>query len=96
MSPLVGEVGRSQKTGVAPPRPDLSIGDWIALLACLFIYLGRPMSCALSAWAEPLLESRSTRDPGFMNPTGAPEPPGDSGRIVRGVFVSGRVCMFFS
>ena len=33
-------------------------------------------------WAEPLLESRSMRDPGFMNPTGAPEPPGDSGRIV--------------
>ena len=27
------------------------------------------------------------RDPGFMNPTGAPEPPGDSSRIVWGIFV---------
>jgi hypothetical protein len=35
----------------------------------LFRYLGRPRSCALSAWAEPLLGSRSARDPGFMNPT---------------------------
>ena len=33
-----------------------------------FRYLGRPMSCALSAWAEPLLESQSTRDPKFMSP----------------------------
>ena len=28
------------------------------------------------------------RDPGFMNLTGAPEPLGDSGRIVWGIFVS--------
>ena len=82
----VGEVGQSQKTGVVPPRPDLPINDWIALLACLFRYLGRPMSCVLSAWDEPLLGSRSTRDLGFMNPTGAPEPPGDSGRIIWGFF----------
>ena len=34
-----------------------------------FRYSGRPMSCALSVWAEPLLGSRSGRDPGFMNPT---------------------------
>ena len=27
------------------------------------------------------------RDPGFMNPTGAPEPLGDSGRIIWGIFV---------
>ena len=27
------------------------------------------MSCVLSAWAEPLRGSWSTRDPGFMNPT---------------------------
>ena len=27
------------------------------------------------------------REPEFMNPTGAPEPPGDSGRIVWGIFV---------
>ena len=37
-----------------------------------FRYLGRPMSCALYVWAEPLLGSQSARDPGFMNPTGAP------------------------
>ena len=51
-------------------------------------FLGRPMSCALfatlSAWAEPLLGSQSMRDPGIINPTGALEPPGDSGRIVWG------------
>ena len=29
----VGEVGQSQKAGVVPPRPDLLVGDWIALLA---------------------------------------------------------------
>ena len=29
----VGEVGRSRKAGVVPPRPDLPVGDWIALLA---------------------------------------------------------------
>jgi len=45
------------------------------------------MSCALSAFAEPLLGSRSARDLRFMNPTGAPEPLGDSGRIVWGIFV---------
>ena len=26
------------------------------------------------------------RDPGFMNPTGAPEPLGDSSRIIWGIF----------
>ena len=30
----VGEVGRSQKTGATPPRPDLPVGDWTALLPC--------------------------------------------------------------
>ena len=29
----VGEVGRSQKAGAVPPRPNLPVGDWIALLA---------------------------------------------------------------
>ena len=42
-----------------------------------FRYLGWPKSCALVrnvvCWAKPLQGSRSTRDPGFMNPTGAPE-----------------------
>ena len=45
-------------------------------------------------WAEPLLGSRSMRDPGFMNPTGAPDPLGDSGRIVWGVLSAG-VCPCF-
>jgi len=49
-------------------------------------YLGQPMSCMLSAWAEPWRGNRSPRDPGFTNPTGAPEPPGDSSRIVQGIF----------
>ena len=31
--------------------------------------------------------NRSLRDPGFMNPIGALETPGDSGRIVWGIFV---------
>ena len=30
----VGEVGQSRKAGAIPPWPDLSVGDWIALLAC--------------------------------------------------------------
>jgi len=38
-------------------------------------------------WAELLLKSRAMRDLGFMNLTGALEPPGDSGRIVWGMFV---------
>ena len=61
--------GRSWKTGVVPPRPDLPVDDWTTLLDCCFRYLGWRMSCALSTWAEPLWGSRSTRDHGFMNPT---------------------------
>ena len=38
-------------------------------------------------WTELLLGSEPIRDPGFMNPIGALEPPGDSGRIVWGIFV---------
>ena len=53
----------------------------------VFRLLGRPMSCVLPALAEPWHGSRSPRDPGFMNPTGAPEQSGDSGRIVQGIFV---------
>ena len=69
VSASVGDVGRSRQAGAVPPRPDLPVGDWTVLLACCFRLLGRPMSCALSAWAEPLRGSRSARDPGFMNPT---------------------------
>ena len=92
----VREVGRSsRREGVVPLRPDLPVGDWAALPACRFRLLGRPMSYVLSARAEPWCGSRSPRDPGFMNLTGAPEPLGDSGRIVRGIFVllaSAREC----
>ena len=42
----------------------------------------------LDSWVEPWRGSRSPRDPGFMNPTGAPEPPGDLSRIVQGIFLS--------
>ena len=52
-----------------------------------FRLLGCPMNYVLFSWAEPWRGSRSPRDPGFMNPTGAPEPPGDLSRIVRGIFV---------
>ena len=68
MSAPVGEVGQSRQAGAVPSWPDLPVGDWTALLDCCFRHLGRPMSCALSAWAEPLRESRSVRDPRFMNP----------------------------
>ena len=71
VSPPVGEVGWSQKAGVVPPRPDLPVDNWIAVLAY-----------HSDTWAEPLLGSRSARDPRFMNPIGAPEPPGDLGKIV--------------
>ena len=69
VSAPVGEVGRSRQAGVVPPRPDLPVDDWTALMACCFRLLGRPMSYALSAWAKPLQGSWSTRHPGFMNPT---------------------------
>ena len=53
--------------------------------------LGRPSGLLyLDSWAEPWRGSRSPRDPGFVNPTGAPEPPGDSSRIVRGFILSCR------
>ena len=82
----VGEVDRSsQREGADPLRPDLPVGDWAALPAYRFRLLGRPMSYVLSAWAEPWRGNRSPRDPGFMNPTGAPEPLGNSGRIVWGI-----------
>ena len=42
VSPPVGKVGRSWKTVVAPPRPDLPVGDWIVFLAC-----------CLDTWAGP-------------------------------------------
>ena len=65
----VGEVGRSRKAGAVTPRPDLPVGDWIALLAYHLDSWAGPRVVHLSAWAKPLLGSRSTRDPGFMNPT---------------------------
>ena len=65
-----------------PPsrRPDCPPGPLFLRL------LGRPMDYMLFSWAEPWRGSRSPRDPGFMNPTGAPEPPGDLSRIIRGIF----------
>ena len=41
--------GPESKVGAVPPRPGLSVGDWIVLLACCSGVLGRPMSCALFA-----------------------------------------------
>ena len=65
----VREVGRSRKAGAVPPRPDLPVGDWIALLAYRSDTWASPRVVCLSAWAESLLGSRSTRDFGFKNPT---------------------------
>ena len=85
---LVREVGRSSRCeGVVPLWPDLPVGDWTALLTYSFRLLGQPMSCVQPAWAEPWRGSQSPRDPRFMNPTGALEPSGDSGRIVQGIFI---------
>jgi len=44
-------------------RPDCPSGP------LRFRLLGRPMNYMLISWAEPWRESRSPRDPGFMNPT---------------------------
>ena len=83
--------GPESEAGAVPPRPGLPVGDWIALLAYRLGTWAGPRVARLVrnvvCWAEPLLGSRSMRDPGFMNPIGAPEPPGDSGRIVWGIFV---------
>ena len=65
-------------------RPDCPSGP------LCFRLLGRPMNYMLFSWAEPWCGSRSPRDPGFMNPIGAPEPSGDLSRIVRGIFLSCR------
>ena len=65
----VGEVGWSRKVGAIPPRPDLPVGDWIALLAYHSNTWAGPRVARLSAWAEPLLGSQPPRDPGFMNMT---------------------------
>ena len=82
----VGEVGQSsRRAGAVPFCPDVPVGGWTALSAYCSRPLGWPMSCVLSVWAEPWRGSRSPRDPGFMNPTGAPEPPSDSGRIIWGI-----------
>jgi len=48
-----------------PLGPDLPVGDWTALSACCSRPLGRPMSCVLSVWAEPLRGSQSPRTPGL-------------------------------
>ena len=42
VSAPVREVGRSRQAGAVPPRPDLSVSDWTALLAC-----------CLDSWANP-------------------------------------------
>ena len=65
-----------------PPgwRPDCPPGP------LCFRLLGWPMDYMLFSWAEPWCGSWSLRGPGFMNLTGAPEPPGDLSRIVRGIF----------
>ena len=69
-------------------RADLPVGDRTILPAhCILRPLVRPMNNMLFSWAEPWRRSRSLRDPGFVNPTGAPEPPGNSSRIVQGTFV---------
>ena len=92
-----GRRGGLESEAVAvPPRPGLPVGDQIALLACRLGTWAGPRVCmlfaTLSAGLSLLLGSRSMRDPGFMNPTRAPEPPGDSGRIVRGIFVFAGGC----
>ena len=41
VSTRVGEVGRSRQASDVPPRPDLPVGDWTALLAyCLDFWAG--------------------------------------------------------
>ena len=62
-------------------RPDCPSGP-----SCLRL-LGRPTNYMLFSWTEPWRRSRSLKDPGFMNPTGAPELPDDLSRIVRRIFV---------
>ena len=66
-------------------RPSDRQLDYPSGLLC-FSFLGCPMEYMLFSWAEPGRGSWSSRDPRFMNPTGAPEPPGDLSRIVRGIF----------
>ena len=77
--------GLESKAGAVPLWPVLSSEIGLPFWPVVR-FLGRPRSCVLfttsSAWAELLLGSWSMRGPRFMNPTGALEPPGDSGRIV--------------
>ena len=64
-----GRRGGSESEGGSHSSSTKPSGQWLDHPPGLsFRYLGRPMSCALFAWAEPLLETQSARDPGFMNP----------------------------
>ena len=69
--------GPESEAGAVSPRPGLPVGNWIVLLACCLGIWAGPRVCALVrnvvCWVEPLLGSRSMRDPGFMNPTHAIE-----------------------
>ena len=65
--------GPESEAGVVLPRPGLLVGvlDRPSGLSFRFFGLAQELRVVRNAacWAEPLLGSRSLRDPGFMNPT---------------------------
>ena len=63
--------GPESEAGAVPPRLGLPVGDWFVLLACRCFGPVHELRVVhnVVCWAEPLLGSRSMRDPGFMNPT---------------------------
>ena len=75
---------------VSPPWPGLLVGDQIILRAGHFgnwDSLGGARCCYAVCWAEFLLGSGPIGDPGFMNPTGAPEPFWDFYEVMKGLFI---------
>ena len=96
-SALVGGGPKKLTSGRSFFRADLPVGDRTVLPAHRILrLLGRPMNYMLFSWAEPGRGSQSLRDPGFMNPTGAPKPLGDLSRIVRGIFCLAGGCARWS
>ena len=69
----------ARPSGRGPDRsPDLSLGFWASP--------GGMRCCYAIRWAEFLLGRGPIGDPGFMNPTGAPEPFWDFCEVVKGLF----------
>ena len=82
--------GSESEAGTVPPRPGLPVGDWIALMACrLGIWAGPGVArCSQRCLLGRAFVGKPVHEgPWVYEPDRSPEPLGDSGRIVWGIFV---------